>query len=193
MNVPLTALKKFLTIYRRARKKLKEPTAFTLATADRRGRPSSRVVLLKEADAHGFVFYTNHESRKGKELRQNPWVSLTFYWDGQDDQIRVEGRARPVSSAEADVYWSSRPRESQIGAWASLQSQVLNKRSTFLKRVTDFRKKFRGRSIPRPPHWSGFRVAPERIEFWKRRPFRLHERICYEKTPRGWRTILLYP
>lgn len=195
MRLYQEALNRFLYIYRKAAQaKLNDYTAFTLSTADRTGRPSARVVLLKGFDERGFVFYSNFESRKGRELQQNPWAAMTFYWDALDEhQIRIEGRVEPVSPEEADGYWITRPRQSQIGAWASLQSQELDRPSTFLKRIAKFAWQFRGGPVPRPKNWSGFRVVPQRIEFWKRRRFRLHERVVYERHKGSWRKSLVYP
>lgn len=165
----------------------------TLATTDSQGRPSARVVLLKEVDERGFVFYTNSQSRKGAELKATSVAALVFFWDGLDHQIRVEGTVEQVSEKEADDYWVTRPRDSQIGAWASLQSQQLDRRSTFLKRIARFALQFSAKKVPRPPHWYGFRVVPFRLEFWKKKPFRLHERECYEKTGSKWTQYYLYP
>ena len=175
------ALKRFGTIFSKVQKKdLEEPTAMILATATASGIPSARVVLLKSYGRDGFVFYTNQKSRKGRDLAENPHAALCFYWDGIDDQIRIEGSVVPVSSEEADAYWVTRPRNSQIGAWASLQSEPLDKRRTFLKRIAQFALRFGTKAIPRPAHWSGYRLTPRRIEFWKKKPFRLHERTLYE-------------
>lgn len=175
------------------RAKLVEPTAMTLATVSPQGRPSARVVLLKGVDERGFVFYTNFNSRKGRELKSNSSAALVFYWDPLDYQIRIEGQAQPVSNEEADEYWITRPRDSQIGAWASLQSEELDRKSSFLKRIASVAIKYAGRAIPRPPHWSGFRIIPSRIEFWKKKKFRLHERVVYEKQGTSWRVFKLYP
>ncbi|MBS3745813.1 MAG: pyridoxamine 5'-phosphate oxidase [Wenzhouxiangellaceae bacterium] len=170
-----------------------EPTAMTLSTVDERGRPSSRVVLLKSWDADGFVFYTNTRSRKGRHLAANAGASLLFWWRENEQQVLIEGRAAPVSDAEADAYFASRPRGSQVGAWASIQSSELENRQTLLDRVAELEDEYRGRDIPRPPHWSGFRVDPDRIEFWYGREFRLHERILFEADRDGWTRRLLYP
>lgn len=164
-----------------------------LATADSRGRPSVRMVLLKEASERGFVFYTNFQSRKAKQLDANPHAALCFYWEPIGVQVTVEGKAARVSDAEADAYWVTRPRQSQIGAWASLQSRPLEGRRMLLARAARFATKFAGRPIPRPPHWSGLRLVPDRIEFWKRRPFRLHDRQLYLKQGARWIFRRLYP
>jgi len=172
-----------------------EPTAMTLATADGNGRPSARTVLLKTFDARGFVFYTNYESRKGHQLTDNPQAALLFLWKTlrEQVQVKIEGTAEPVSVAEADEYFASRPRPSQVGAWASIQSQTLDARETFEARITAFEKKFEGSDVPRPPHWSGFRVVPERIEFWYGARFRLHERHHYQRVDGQWTQRMLYP
>jgi len=172
-----------------------DPTAMSLATADGEGRPSVRAVLLKHFDADGFVFYTNFDSRKGRQLAANPQAALLFLWKmlRQQVQVRVEGMVEPVSAAEADAYFESRHRESQIGAWASLQSQTLDSRETFEARLVEFSAKFEGGPVPRPPHWSGFRVVPEMIEFWYGAGFRLHERQRYARTDGQWSRRMLYP
>lgn len=172
-----------------------EPTAMTLATADTEGRPSARTVLLKAFDARGFVFYTNFDSRKGQQLTHNPHAALLLLWKTLRDQVqvKVEGTVEPVSLAEADAYFASRPRPSQVGAWASLQSQTMPSRETFEARVAAFEKRFEGGDVPRPPHWSGFRVVPERIEFWYGARYRLHERHHYERIGDAWTKRLLYP
>lgn len=172
-----------------------EPTAMTLATADGDGRPSARTVLLKAFDARGFVFYTNYESRKGHQLTDNPQAALLFLWKTlrEQVQVKIEGTVEPVSVAEADEYFASRPRPSQVGAWASIQSQTLDARETFEARITAFETKFEGSDVPRPPHWSGFRVVPERIEFWYGARFRLHERHHYQRVDGQWTLRMLYP
>lgn len=171
----------------------REPTAILLATADAAGRPSARTVLLRAFDDRGFVFFTNEESRKGRQLAVNPRAALCFYRDGLQEQAHVEGDVVEVSDAESDAYWASRPRESQLGAWASLQSRSLDNRATFEARLAEFDQRFAGRPVPRPPYWHGYRVVPDRIEFWKGRPFRLHDREVYERGPDGWTVRLLYP
>lgn len=172
---------------------IKEPTAMTLATATLDGVPSARIVLLKAYDERGFVFYTNLNSRKGAEMGENPQAALMFYWPQLDKQIRIEGTLSGVSDAEADAYFSSRERHRQAGAWASLQSQPLDSRATLLARVEEIEKKYAGKDIPRPPHWSGTRLAPEKIEFWHQRDARLHDREIYTKTGNSWSHTLLYP
>jgi pyridoxamine 5'-phosphate oxidase len=173
-----------------------EPTAMTLASADPEGRVSARTVLLKGFDERGFVFYTNLESHKGQQMAANPQVALLFLWKGlrQQVQVKIEGRVEPVSEAEANAYFSSRPRASQLGAWASLQSQTLDSRETFEHRFEAFEAKFLDAPVPRPPHWSGRRVVPQMIEFWYGAQYRLHERQRYERDAEGnWARRMLYP
>lgn len=172
-----------------------EPTAMTLATLGKNGRPSARTVLLKAFDARGFVFYTNFESHKGRQLASNPQAGLLFHWKNLDNgiQVRIEGTVEPVSAAEADAYFASRPRPSQIGAWASKQSATLASRDVFEAQMDSYEKKFEGIEVPRPPHWSGFRVVPEMIEFWYGAEFRLHERQCYERVNGEWTKRMLFP
>lgn len=172
-----------------------EPTAMTLATADGDGRPAARTVLLKGFDAGGFVFYTNFNSRKGRQLAGNPQAALLFHWKHIRDgvQVKIEGTVEPVSAAEADAYFASRPRGSQIGAWASLQSEPLASRELFEQRIAETEARYEGMDVPRPPHWSGFRVVPERIEFWYGARFRLHERECYTRDGEVWSVTALYP
>ena len=169
-----------------------DPT-MTVATADADGRPSLRTVLLKQVDELGFVFYTNRNSRKGRALRENPRAALLFFWPELKRQVNVEGDVVVVSDAESDAYWASRPRESQLGAWASFQSEPLASRHDYEQRLEAAREQYDGREVPRPPHWSGYRVVPNRIEFWHEREFRQHERECYERGDSGWEWTLLNP
>lgn len=175
------------------RKVLPEPTAFALGTVNDRGMPSVRIVLLKDVDERGFVFYTNYESRKGRELLATRRAALCFHWQPLEVQVRVEGNAAPVADDEADAYFASRARGSQIGAWASTQSRTLARREDLDARVAKYEREYEGRSVTRPKHWSGFRVVPERIEFWKGMPNRLHQREVFLREGRGWRTEMLYP
>jgi pyridoxamine 5'-phosphate oxidase len=171
-----------------------DPVAMALATADAEGRPSVRMVLMKGHDPRGFVFYTNQRSRKGGDLAANAHAALLFHWKSLRRQVRVEGRVEPVTDAEADAYFATRGRDSQLGAWASDQSQPLDARATFEARYEEMRARFEGGDVPRPPHWSGYRVVPERIELWNDRAHRLHERRLFTLQPDGsWREGLLYP
>ncbi|MCA1909964.1 MAG: pyridoxamine 5'-phosphate oxidase [Magnetospirillum sp.] len=170
-----------------------DPNAMALSTVDDQGRPSTRMVLLKGWDESGFVFYTNLESRKSRDMAGNPNVALLFHWKSLKRQIRVEGAVQPVTDAEADSYFASRPRISQIGAWASLQSRPLEGRFELERRVAEFTAKFGLGDIPRPPHWSGFRVVPRAMEFWHDRPFRLHDRFAYGRDGDDWVPQHLFP
>jgi pyridoxamine 5'-phosphate oxidase len=170
-----------------------DPTAMALATADREGCPSVRMILLKGHDERGFVFYTNLDSRKGRELAENPRAALLFHWKSLRRQVRVEGPVEAVTDAEADAYFATRARESQLGAWASDQSRPLERRANFEDRYREMEARFEGRDVPRPPRWSGWRAVPERIEFWSDRAFRLHERRRFTRGDSGWTEGLLYP
>ena len=169
------------------------PEAMALATADARGRPSVRFVLLKSADERGFVFFTNMSSRKGAELRGNPRASLAFYWDALLKQVRVDGRVELVAPVEVDAYWATRPRESQLAARASRQSATLKSHAELLTRWERLRSRYRDQDIPRPAGWVGYRVVPDAIEFWTHRDHRLHERELFVRTRRGWKRKLLQP
>lgn len=173
--------------------RLPEPTAFALATVDDEGLPSVRILLLKGVDERGFVFYTNFESRKGAELLASKRAAMCFHWQLLEEQVRIEGAATPVSDAEADAYFATRARGSQLGAWASLQSQRMAHPGDLEKRLAEFERKFANQPVPRPPHWSGFRLVPERIEFWRNMPSRLHERNLYTRSGSTWRVEVLYP
>jgi pyridoxamine 5'-phosphate oxidase len=171
-----------------------DANAMTLATATPGGVPSARIVLLKGADARGFVFYTNVDSRKGEELAANTHAALLFHWKPQARQVRIEGRVESVTDAESDAYFATRARVSRLGAWASDQSRVLPERALLERRLADFEAKYPGDDIPRPPNWSGFRVIPTRFEFWQGMPFRLHDRTVYTRAAAGgWTIGKLYP
>jgi pyridoxamine 5'-phosphate oxidase len=174
------------------RAELPLPNAMTLATANAAGRPSARVVLLKGVDAAGFVFYTNYESRKGRELAVNPYASLVFLWTPMERQVRIEGAVEKVSGAESDEYFDSRPLGSRLGAWASPQSMPLPSRLTLASKVAAIMLRY-GTAPPRPPHWGGYRVRPDAIEFWQGRPDRLHDRLVYIKQDAHWRIERLAP
>lgn len=174
-------------------KEINDPNAMAVASVDAKGRPSIRMVLLKGFDASGFVFYTNFESRKGTEILGNPQVALLFHWKSLRRQVRIEGAAEKVSDAEADAYFHSRPRQSQIGAWASQQSRTLESRFALEKAVAKYAAKYPVGTIPRPPYWSGFRIRPDYFEFWEDRPFRLHDRLVFKQAGNGWATEKLYP
>ena len=172
-----------------------EPTAMNLSTADAAGRVHSRIVLLKGVDDHGFRFYTNYESAKGGELAQHAGVALCLHWKQVREgiQVRIEGAVERTSAADSDAYFATRPRGSQIGAWASLQSQTLPDRGDFEARIAQYEAQFDGVDVPRPPHWGGYRVVPDLIEFWYGAKFRLHERRRYERAGDAWTVRMLYP
>ena len=170
-----------------------DPSAMALATVGADGMPAVRMVLLKGVDERGFVFYTNLESRKGEQLAGQPLAALCFHWKSLRRSVRVEGTVEAVAAAEADAYFATRARSSQIGAWASSQSRPLAGRFELEKRIARFTAQFGVGAVPRPPHWSGFRVLPRRIEFWEDRPFRLHDRLVFHRSDAGWQTEKLYP
>lgn len=172
---------------------LPEPNAMTLATATPDGKPSARVVLLKGFDDRGFVFYTNREGRKARELKSNPRCALVFYWGGLERQVRIEGRATRVPDEESDAYYASRPRGSRLGAWVSEQSRPVEGREELEERLRRLEGEYEGREIPRPPFWGGYRVEPESVEFWQGRENRLHDRLLYRLTGEGWRIERLQP
>jgi pyridoxamine 5'-phosphate oxidase len=170
-----------------------QPEALAVATADAAGRPSVRMVLLKQADRDGFVFYTNGRSRKGRELRANPRAALVVHWDRLGKQVRIEGRVREVSEAEADAYWTSRPRPSQLAALASEQSAPIATRAALVAKWRALARRYRGAPVPRPPHWTGYRLVPTAIEFWTHREHRLHDRELFTRRRSGWTRMLLQP
>jgi len=172
---------------------INDPEAMALATADASGQPSVRMVLLKGHGPDGFVFYTNEQSAKGEDLAANPRAALLFHWKSLRRQVRVEGKVERVPDAQADVYFATRARDSQLGAWASDQSRRLDSRQTFESRFEEVKRRFEGEDVPRPPHWRGYRVVPERVEFWLDRPHRLHERRLFMRDGEGWTEGLLYP
>ena len=172
---------------------LHEPNAMTLASATPDGKPSARIVLLKGFDARGFVFYTNYEGRKGRELAENPRAALVFYWGELERQVRVEGRVWRVLEEESDAYYASRPRGSRLGAWASAQSRSVERRELVEERLRELEREYAGREVPRPPFWGGYRVEPEEIEFWQGRENCLHDRLVYRRSGDGWRIERLQP
>ena len=172
---------------------LNDPNAMTLATSSAAGRPAARILLLKGWDERGFVFYSNLESRKADELHENAQAALLFHWKSLRRQVRIEGRVSLVSAAEADEYFASRPRGSKLGAWASAQSRPLPSRAAFETRLAEVDERFPGEDVPRPQHWSGWRLAPDYVEFWQDREFRLHDRLVFRRKGDGWESGLLYP
>ena len=170
-----------------------EPTAMTLSTVSGDGRPSSRVVLLKGYDHDGFVFFTNYNSRKGRELAENPYAAINFFWPELERQVNVSGRTSKVSAEESDEYFESRPFTSRVGAWASNQSEKIDSRMTIMAKAAKLLVKYASGNVPRPPHWGGFRLVPDRFEFWQGRESRLHDRICYERSGNDWSIARLSP
>jgi pyridoxamine 5'-phosphate oxidase len=165
----------------------------TLATADAQGRPSARIVLLRRADPRGFAFFTSYTSRKARDLAENPYAALCIHWPSLEEQIRIEGGVERLTPAESDEYFAGRPRGSQLGAWASDQSAVLASRDVLDERYLDVERRFEGVEVQRPPFWGGFRIVPDRVEFWLGRPDRLHDRVLYVRDATGWRIERLYP
>ena len=194
MDLYIEALGRFHDLLKEAHKTdLLEPTAMTLATCDAQGHPTARTVLLKMVDERGFAFYTNLNSRKARQLESNPRAALCFFWQPLMQQVTVEGSVQILSDEEADAYWHTRERDSQIGAWASEQSAPLDSQETLHLRHEQYRDRFKDQQVPRPADWSGYRIIPERIEFWKSGWHRLHERVCYSKSEEGWTLTFLYP
>ena len=176
-----------------SKSEINDPNAMTLSTISKNNKPSSRIVLLKSYDDNGFVFYTNSNSKKGKAIKKNSNVALNFHWKTLQRQIRIEGDVSQISNSEADEYYNSRPLGSKIGAWASLQSEELDDRSTLTKRVEEFEKKFSNNDVPRPSYWNGYLVKPNLIEFWQEMSFRLHDRVEFKKEKENWVSRKLYP
>ncbi len=183
----------FLNAKERAEAHHVDTAPMTLATTDAAGQPSARVVLLRGVDARGFAFFTNYKSRKARELDATATAALCIYWTTLDEQIRVEGKVERLSDVESDAYFNSRPRGSQLGAWASNQSQILPSRETLEERYREIERRFEGKAVPRPAFWGGYRVVPQRIEFWYGRPDRLHDRVVYIRENGDWTIERLYP
>lgn len=190
---PADPISEFLAAAERARAHSIDIAPAALATSSPDGRPAIRIVLVRQIDDRGFVFYTNYNSRKGRELAENRFAALCFYWPALEEQIRVEGPVTKVGDEESDGYFATRPRGSQLGAWASDQSALLPSRETLEGRFREVEARFADRLVPRPPFWGGYRLSPEWIEFWHGRPDRLHDRIVYSKDAAGWRIERLYP
>lgn len=187
---PIAQFRRWFAYARRAR--IHQPHAFALATCDG-DRPAARMLLLKGVDERGFVFFTNYESRKGRELEKNPRAAMLFFWSELHRQVRIEGPLARVSREESEAYFHTRPRGSQLGAWASLQSRPLDSRATLIRREREFEKQYAGQPVPLPPYWGGFRLVPDRMEFWQGRRYRLHDRLVYTREGDRWTVTRLYP
>jgi pyridoxamine 5'-phosphate oxidase len=191
---PLDPIAKFEELFARASHAAPfDPVAVTLATSSASGQPSARVVLLRRFDREGFVFFTNYKSQKGRDLDENPRASLCCYWPWIDEQARVEGRVTKVTAAESDEYFAGRPRGSQLAAWASDQSEPLGSRAELEQRYLTLEARYAGRDVPRPPHWGGYRIVPERVEFWRAGTYRMHDRLLFVRDGDAWRTEALNP
>jgi len=195
MDVHPNPFEQFKTWFEQAvAAQLPEPNAMTIATVTSDGKPSARIVLLKDYDERGFVFYTNYKSHKGQQLVENPWSAIAFLWAELERQVRIEGCVEKVSPAESDAYFHSRPIGSQLGAWASNQSQVIESREVLEQQLQKLKEEYDNKEVPRPPHWGGFRVIPNEIEFWQGRPSRLHDRLLYQRSEDGsWKIQRLSP
>jgi pyridoxamine 5'-phosphate oxidase len=192
-GVETDPIERYLSAAERATRAGVDTAPASLATADRSGRPSARIVLLRQVDKRGFVFFTNFGSRKARELTENPRAALCQHWPTLEEQIRVEGSVELIDPVESDRYFAGRPRDSQLGAWASDQSSALASRELLVTRYAEVEARFEGRTVDRPPFWGGFRIVPDRIEFWSGRPGRLHERMVYARTNSEWTTGYLFP
>ncbi len=188
---PMNTFSRWLTEAKKL--SLENPDAMTLCTTTKNGKPSARMVLLKKADEKGFIFFTNYLSKKGQELKKNPHAAIVFYWDALQKQVRIEGKVKKISTAESEKYFHTRSLISQIGAWASKQSKPLSSREYLLNKVTTYEKKFSGNKIPLPPHWGGYILEPQTIEFWIQQKNRLHDRLFYKKKNGKWSLTRLYP